>query len=305
MMPKTVILGANGQLGSDLCRVWQEAGQPYIPLRRPDLDVRDADAVQRVLSTIQPAVVINTTAFHKVELCQEDPELAFSVNAFAVRMLAKVCRQLQIRLVHFSTDYVFSGDSPEPYAENAVPAPVNAYGWSKATGEYFVREECPDHLLIRTSGLFGIAGASGKGGNFVETMLRRGRETGAVSVVTDQRLSPTYTRDLASMVLTLVDAAATGTFHVTSAGSCTWHEFARLIFAQAGLSVEVQPVRTESSGARVRRPASSVLANTRLAREGHGLLRRLPDALDAYLTERTGDRSSMTSPVAIVGAGVR
>ena len=303
-MGHTVILGANGQLGSDLCREWASADSAYTPLRHADIDVCDEEAVRRVLVSLQPKVVINTAAFHKVEACEEDPERAFAVNAFAVLQLARSCHALGIRLVHFSTDYVFSGDAARPYAESAAARPVNAYGWSKATGEYFLRRACPEHLLIRTSGLFGIKGASGKGGNFVETMLRLGQERGTVSVVTDQTLSPTYTRDLAIMVRRLIDDGATGTFHVTNSGASSWYEFAQAIFERAGLSVTVLPITTDQSGARVARPGYSVLGSDRLQREGYGRLRSWREAVTAYLSERAMGASvdGQSEPIAEVVA---
>lgn len=301
-MGSTLILGGNGQLGTDLCREWRSVGAPFTVQFHADLDVRDEPAVTEVLETVRPEVVINTTAFHKVEACEDDPQKAFAVNAFAVRQLARACNRVSARLVHFSSDYVFPGDARSAYSENAPTRPVNAYGWSKAAGEYFLRRLCPDHLLIRTSGLFGTAGASGKGGNFVETMLRLGRERGVVSVVTDQTLSPTYTADLAIMVRRLIAGGATGTFHIVNQGCCSWYAFAQAIFEEAALSVQVQPITTSESLASVARPAYSVLATDRLEREGYGRLRPWREALAAYLADReTREPASRVPAIAALG----
>lgn len=280
---KIVVLGATGQLGTDLCKVLASRSINFLPLNHYDLDVCDHKRVRETLEAVQPHTVINTVAFHKLEACEEDPERAFAVNALAVRNLALVCEALGASLVHISTDYVFGGDQSTPYREEDPPNPLNVYGVSKAAGEYFVRNLCRKHLIIRTSGLYGVAGSSGKGGNFVETMRRLGRERGTVTVVTDQVLSPTYTADLAEKIVELVIAEAQGVFHVTNSGQCSWYEFAKTIFQLTGADVEVKPTTTAEFGSKVARPSYSVLGNYRLQELGFGVLRPWRDALAAYL----------------------
>jgi dTDP-4-dehydrorhamnose reductase len=277
-----VLLGASGQLGSDLCREFGSVGRQLIPLTHHDVELRNHGQVAQTMERLRPGVIVNTAAFHKVEACEEDVEQAFAVNCIAMRNLARVADRLGSYLVHFSTDYVFDGESDVPYSEGAAPNPINAYGVSKAAGEFFVRNSCRQHLIVRTSGLYGLAGSSGKGGNFIQTMLRLGRRDGVVSVVTDQVLSPTYTVDLARMIWRLVEARAQGVFHVTNTGSCSWHEFARSIFALSGVQAEVRPTTTASMDATVRRPRYSVLVSSRLGRE-FGLMRHWGDALADYL----------------------
>ena len=284
-----VLIGANGQLGSDLARELPLTNRPVLALTRAEADIRDHGRVAGLLQDAGPDVVVNTAAFHKVEACETDPDQAFAVNCLAVRNLALVAERLGACLVHVSTDYVFDGEADRPYAEGAAPNPVNVYGTSKLAGELFVRNLCHRHLVVRSSGLFGVAGASGKGGNFVQTMLRLGREKGVVSVVTDQTLSPTFTADLAAAIRRLIEARAGGLFHVTGARSCSWNEFARAIFELAGLTVEVRPIDTAATNPTVRRPSYSVLENRRLEAEGFGLLRRWRDALADYL-----DRAGVT-----------
>ena len=208
------------------------------------------------------------------------------MNCHAVRNLAEIAGDLQAHLVHVSTDYVFGGDQEEPYEERSAPNPLQVYGVSKLAGEYFVRNRSQRHLLVRTSGLYGTRGSSGKGGNFVETMLRLG-QYGRVSVVTDQVLSPTNTRDLSSMIVRLIRTRATGLFHVTNSGSCSWFEFAKRIFALSGQDVELVPIPTSESGSAVARPAFSVLENRRLKSDGFGLMRSWEDAVGDYLRQRT------------------
>jgi dTDP-4-dehydrorhamnose reductase len=282
-MARVALIGANGQLGTDLRKTFPSGAHELIPLGRIDLDVRDHDRTGQILGAIEPAVIVNTAAFHKLEACESDPDQAFAVNTTAVRNLALVADQMGALLVHLSTDYVFDGQATAPYPEDATPNPINVYGTSKLAGEFFVRSQCRNHLIVRTSGLYGLAGSSGKGGNFVQTMLRLGQQKGVVSVVTDQVLSPTYTSDLAQTIWRLVEAQARGVFHVTSSGSCSWYEFARSIFELSGVPAEVLPVTTASTGSTVKRPPYSVLANRRLDSGAFGSMRPWREALADYL----------------------
>jgi dTDP-4-dehydrorhamnose reductase len=285
-MQSVILIGANGQLGTDLRREFKSDGDILLALTHEQVDIRDRSLIADVLRRNQPDVVVNTAAFHKVEACELDVDQAFAVNCVGVRNLALEAQAVGACLVHLSTDYVFGGDySHPPFTEDSPVAPVNAYGASKAAGEFFVRSLCQRHLVVRTSGLYGAAGSSGKGGNFVRTMLRAGRQQGVVSVVTDQILSPTNTRDLARMIWRLVDSKAGGLFHVTNSGSCSWFDFARAIFELSGIKVDVRPITTSDSGAAVRRPGYSVLTNRRLELEGLELMRPWELALTSHLEE--------------------
>ena len=285
-MERVVILGAKGQLGIDLCQEYEASGEEFVPLSHADVDVCDYGQVAAILASLWPSAVINSAALTNVEACEENVEETFAVNCYAVRNLARVCGELELLLVHLSSDYVFGGDQMTRYAEDSAFNPLNVYGVSKAPGEYFVRNLCQKHLVIRTSGLYGLAGSSGKGGNFVETMLRLGQERGEVSVVTDQVLTPTYTYDLASKIRELVGRGAQGVFHVTNSSACSWYEFARGIFDLWDPRVEVKPTTSADFGSTVRRPTYSVLDNRRLREEGLSILRPWPLALAAYLEAR-------------------
>jgi dTDP-4-dehydrorhamnose reductase len=265
-------------------------GEEVVPLAHADLEVCDHEAARRTLTDLRPALVINTSAFHQVDRCEDEPERTFAVNAFAVRNLAEVCRDLDCSLLHFSTDYVFGGPRDMPWREEDAPFPLSVYAASKLVGEYFLKTLCPRHYLVRTSGLYGVAGSSGKGGNFVETMLRLGRERGRVAVVTDQVLSPTYTVDLARALVQLAETGAYGLYHMTSSGSCSWNQFAQKIFALAGMAVEVAPITSKEYGSRAPRPAYSVLDNGKVQRLGVDALRPWEEALAAYLQERQETR---------------
>jgi dTDP-4-dehydrorhamnose reductase len=291
-----LLIGAGGQLGTDLKNSLPAA--TLVPLARADLDVTDPTAIERVLAAHQPAWVINTAAFHRVDDIERDPEAtrqAFLVNAAAVHHLARACTRHRARLVHLSTDYVFSGGQDGgpagPYSESAAPAPMCGYGLSKLAGERLIHlAAAPErpaeaHVVVRSSGLYGVAGSAGKGGNFVETMLRMAREGKPIRVVDDQVTTPTYTRDLAEGIARLVAARPPGgVYHLTNGDACSWYEFARRIFTLCGLTPSLTPVSSAEFGAPARRPSpNGVLANTRAMALGLPALRPWPEALEAYL----------------------
>jgi dTDP-4-dehydrorhamnose reductase len=279
---RILVTGARGQLGTDLAAAL--AGRDVLALGHDRLDVTDPDAVGRVLDEARPAAVLNTAAVVRVDDVEADPRPAFLANAVAVHHLARACARRATRLVHFSTDYVFGGRGPGPHAEDAPPAPLSAYGTSKLAGEHMVLAASPAHLVVRSAGLYGIAGSSGKGGNFVETMLRLARDGKPIRVVDDQVLTPTYTADLAAAVVRLLDADPPGgIYHLTNGGACSWFEFARRIFELCGLQPDLAPTTSAAFGAPARRPPNSVLADTRTAALGLPPLRPWPAALAAYL----------------------
>lgn len=281
---KVLILGSKGQLGTDLVRVMAE--WDLVPLTHADLDVCDHDKVRQTVEEVQPDVVVNTAAFHKVEDCEDNPLKAFQVNALAVRNLAQACCAQGAVLVHLSTDYVFSGEGKEPRWETDPTGPVNVYGTSKLAGEFLVRQTCPRHFIVRTSGLYGMAGASGKGGNFVELMVRLAREGKPIRVVNDQYLTPTYTSDLADKIKDLIRTEEYGLYHVTSGGYCSWYDFAAKTFALLKIRPDFGPTTTAAFGAKVRRPAFSVLGHRALRDRGLNDLRPWSQALEAYLMEK-------------------
>jgi dTDP-4-dehydrorhamnose reductase len=279
------VLGAAGQLGRDLCP--QLPGE-VVPLTREHADLTRPDALQTTLAALRPDVVINCAAYNFVDRAEAEPEAAFAVNAWGVRQLALACRDLDCFLVHFSTDYVFGLDEGRstPYREDDAPGPVGVYGLSKLAGEYLVRALCPRHVVVRTCGLYGVWGSGGKGGNFVETMLRVAGQGKPLRVVADQVCTPSYAADVAEATTALIQAGRPGLYHVTNAGACSWHEFAAAIFELAGVKADLTAITSAEYGAAARRPTYSVLA--RAAGDARGLppLRPWRDALAAYLHER-------------------
>jgi dTDP-4-dehydrorhamnose reductase len=281
---RIVFFGASGQLGSDFLTVAAGAHDVVAP-SHAEADVTDAVAVAAVVDRERPDVVVDAAAFHKVELCEEDPLRSFQVNAVGAWNTARAARAAGARAVFVSSDYVFDGENPHGYTEDHPTAPVNVYGVSKVAGEQATRNACPDWLVVRGSGLFGHAGSSGKGGNFVETMLSKAAAGEAISVVDDQVFAPSSTRDMAARILLLLERRVpSGVYHVANAGSCSWYRFAREVFDVAGVDADLSP-RPAGEQA-VRRPRSSILLDTRSAALGLPPSRDWPDALRWYLETR-------------------
>jgi dTDP-4-dehydrorhamnose reductase len=231
-------------------------------------------------------VVVNTAAMHHVENCEIHPHEAYAVNALGARNLAAVTSDLGATLVHISTDYVFDGCKREAYTEDDLPLPLNVYGNSKLAGEYFVRTGNEKHIVLRTSALYGRNPCRAKGGkNFVDLMLRLGRERGEVRVVANETITPTSTRELAEQVVLLSKAGVYGTFHATAEGQCSWHQFACEIFSQASLSVLCLIAAPHEFPAKVRRPSYSVLENAALKRAGLNRFGDWREGLRAYLEQ--------------------
>lgn len=285
-MRKIAIVGSNGQLGTDLQSAL--SGASITAWTHADLDICDTEKVRASLTELRPDVVINTSAFHKVEICEDEPGPSFAVNASGPYGLARLAAELDFTLIHFSSDYVFDGRAKSPYREEDLPNPLSVYGASKVGGEHLVRSFCPRHFVIRTTGLYGVAGASGKGGNFVETMIRLGKSGNPVRVVHDQVMTPTATADLAKAVASLLDREGNkdvpyGLYHITSAGQCSWHDFAKTIFEKSDMQVDLSPITSAESGAKAKRPAYSVLAHDKWTHAGFPELRPWQEALVDYL----------------------
>lgn len=278
---KSVVVGSSGQLGRALVAELG-AGLAWAG-DREELDVTDAAAVARLIEAQRPDVVYNATAYNAVDAAEAAPEAALAVNAVAPRHLARACREAGALLVHVSTDYVFDGTARTPYREGDAPHPVSTYGISKLAGELLVRASGAEHLVVRTSGVIGIGGSPAKGGSFVERIVDKARRGERLRVVDDQLFSPTYAPDLASALIALVRAGATGLFHVTNAGACTWHDLAARALTLAGLEAPLERIRAADLALPARRPSYSVLSNERYLSLGLPAPRSWQDALAAML----------------------
>jgi dTDP-4-dehydrorhamnose reductase len=280
---RVLITGGNGQLGSDLTE--QLTGQAEVrSTTHADLDIADDDAVARAIEEFQPDTVVNCAAFHNVDLCEREEEMAFRINGVAVKRMAQRCAQTGAKFVHLSTNYVFDGTATDPYTEHDLPNPRSVYAISKLTGEYCALSYAPRALVVRGAGLYGVYGSGAKGGNFVTRVLNRARDDGEVTMVSDQRLQPTFTADLAEALIAAIDADAAGLLHLTAGGECSWLEFSEAIFEIAGMAPKVTAVQTTPREGVADRPLNGVLARPRADELGVPALRHWRDALADYMT---------------------
>jgi dTDP-4-dehydrorhamnose reductase len=281
------VIGSAGQLGRDIVPRLAKVGQ-VTAMVRPGADLTHPDRLAATLQDLKPDVVVNCAAYNFVDKAESEPDAAFAANAWGPRELAKTCERLGCILVHFSTDYVFGLDTSRktPYRTTDAPGPTSVYGMSKLCGEYGVRAECRRHFVIRTCGLYGVWGSGGKGGNFVETMLRLATQGKPLKVVADQFCTPTYTSDLADAVVNVVQMGKYGLYQITSGGSTSWFEFAHAIFELTGISANLSPTTSQEFAAAARRPGYSVMDNLELVAAGVTPPRQWREALATYLAER-------------------
>jgi len=256
----SAVLGAAGQLGCEIVRRLPEGTHAWT---RSDANLAVPGQIGELIRRTKPNVFFNCAAYNLVDQAEEEPATAFAVNGFAVREMALACADIGATLFHFSTDYVFGMDKQRstPYRESDAPGPASTYGLSKLTGEYFIRAYCPKHFVIRTCGLYGLRGIGGKGGNFVETMLRLAGAGKPIRVVNDQVLTPSSAADVAAAALQLVQNAPCGLYHLTNAGECSWYEFATAVFESAQVKAYLTPISSAEYGSKAARPAYSVLTS--------------------------------------------
>lgn len=269
--------GARGMLGCDLIRVFGGAARGVY---HHEMEITDPVSVSEVLMELRPKVVVNAIAYTDVDGCETERERAFSVNGDGVRNLALATREVGAKLVQVSTDYVFDGSKGTPWIEDDPVHPLSVYGLSKLAGEESARLN-PDHLIVRTQWLYGLHGK-----NFVETMLRLGRERDEVAVVHDQVGSPTWTVDLCLAIRSLIENDRRGTYHAANSGFCSWCDFSRAIFREAGLETRVRPITTEELGRPAPRPRYSVLDCSKMTRDTGFVAEGWDEALKKYLKER-------------------
>lgn len=280
---KIAVIGSTGQLGQDLMKTLR-VDHEVVGLAHQDIEVTDYASVQ-TLKEQKPNVIINTAAFHKTDQCEDEPLKTFSVNAVGPKNVAAICKELNVTNVFISTDYLFSGLKNEPYTEADIPDPINTYGISKLAGELFTKQT-PNHYIFRVASLFGVAGASGKGGNFVETMIMKAKKGESISVVDDMWMSPTYTKDAAEAIKRILELKLPfGVYHLTNLGQCTWFQFAQEIFTLAGLTPDLKRIATSQIQTKAKRPLFSALKSVKLSKYNLEM-RRWEKALYSYLVEK-------------------
>lgn len=280
------IFGAAGQLGVELVEEFTRRGYTVHGFRRADADITDPHQLEARLASLDIQLVLNSAAYNKVDIAESEPQVAYAVNGLAVRNLAVACRQLDARLVHFSTDYVFDGAAGRPYTEEDSVRPISAYGVSKLAGEFYAQAYSESALVLRTSGVFGPEGVRTAGGNFIESMLRLASKGGPLRIVNDHIASPTYAPELARVTADLVERKESGVFHAGGGQAISWFDYAAKIFKKAGLSPELKPTNEREYRTVARRPKYSALENARLSRCGVEPFPSIDEQIDRYFTKR-------------------
>jgi dTDP-4-dehydrorhamnose reductase len=280
-MVKVLVTGANGQLGREVVRLFEEAGHDVLPMGHSELDITKCSKVLERLAELRPEVVIHSAAYTSVDQAESDIEGAFLVNAYGTRNVAVASEAIGAKLVYISTDYVFNGESHLPYNEFDEPSPLGIYGKSKFAGEQFVRELHSRFFIVRTSWVFGEDGS-----NFVKTILKLAQTQPQLKVVNDQQGSPTYSVDLVKCLLVIIETNKYGTYHVSNAGKCTWYEFAKSIFEKTGITIDVVPVTTEAFPRPAKRPKNSAFDHMALRLNEFAELPTWQDALNRYLNDK-------------------
>lgn len=278
---KVLVTGVKGQLGYDVVRELEKRGHEAVGVDIEEMDITDAAQVSKVIKETAPEAVIHCSAYTAVDRAEDEEELCRRVNAEGTENIAKVCAELDCKLLYISTDYIFSGDGERPWEPEDEADPLNTYGQTKYEGEVAVKTRCNKFYIVRISWVFGV-----NGNNFVKTMLRLGKENGAVKVVEDQIGSPTYTDDLSVLLVDMIESDAYGEYHATNEGICSWYEFAKEIFAAAGMDdVSVTPVSSDEFPVKAKRPKNSRMSKEKLVKNGFNKLPAWQDAVRRYVGE--------------------
>jgi dTDP-4-dehydrorhamnose reductase len=281
---RIVVVGSNGQLGTDLFEVLSNGDNEVTGLTHSDIQVENVDSVKNVITTLKPDLIINTAAFHVVANCEQNPVKAYEINALGSLNLGRIAQDTGAKYLYYSTDYVFDGEKKMPYTEYDRPNPLNVYATTKLAGEYFAMNYCEKSIVIRVSGLYGKVLCRAKGGNFITTMIELSKEKPEVRVVNDEILTPTPTMIIATSTKELIKREESlGIYHMTCEGECSWYEFASEIFKTLKLHTPLIKASVSDYPIRVKRPFYSVLENKRLQSIGMNSLPIWKDALITFL----------------------
>ncbi|RPI13532.1 MAG: dTDP-4-dehydrorhamnose reductase [Ignavibacteriae bacterium] len=281
---KAALIGANGQLGSDVLKKFRANDDEVLELYHSDVEVSNIDSVSNALRNKNIDLVINTSAMHNVEKCEQDPSLSFEINGIGARNLAIICNEINSVLMHISTDYVFDGSKQKPYIEADTPSPLNVYGNTKVSGENFISSIAKKYFIVRTSGVYGHNPCRAKGGlNFVDLMLKLSKDRPEIRVVNDEILTPSSTVEIARQLFQLSRTDAYGLYHATAEGSCSWYEFAKKIFELTNTKTNLNIANPNEFPMKVPRPKYSVLENCNLKKASLNIFKPWDEALKEYL----------------------
>ena len=277
---KVLVTGTKGQLGYDVVNELEKRGHTAVAVDIEEMDITDAVSVERVMTEAEVEAVIHCAAYTAVDAAEDNVEICRRVNAEGTENIAKVCKKLDLKMIYISTDYVFDGEGERPWEPDDERHPLNVYGQTKYEGELAVEKYLEKYFIVRIAWVFGVNGK-----NFIKTMLKLSETHEELNVVDDQVGSPTYTYDLAVLLVDMVESDKYGRYHATNEGLCTWYEFAKEIFRQAGVEVKVNPVTSDMFPAKAKRPKNSRMSKEKLDANGFHRLPTWQDALERYLSE--------------------
>lgn len=277
---KVLVTGTKGQLGYDVVNELEKRGHTAVAVDIEEMDITDAVSVERVITEAEVEAVIHCAAYTAVDAAENNVEICRRVNAEGTENIAKVCKKLDLKMIYISTDYVFDGEGERPWEPDDERHPLNVYGQTKYEGELAVEKYLEKYFIVRIAWVFGVNGK-----NFIKTMLKLSETHEELNVVDDQVGSPTYTYDLAVLLVDMVESDKYGRYHATNEGLCTWYEFAKEIFRQAGVEVKVNPVTSDMFPAKAKRPKNSRMSKEKLDANGFHRLPTWQDALERYLSE--------------------
>lgn len=277
---KVLVTGTKGQLGYDVVNELEKRGHTAVAVDIEEMDITDAVSVERVITEAEVEAVIHCAAYTAVDAAEDNVEICRRVNAEGTKNIAKVCKKLDLKMIYISTDYVFDGEGERPWEPDDGRHPLNVYGQTKYEGELAVEKYLEKYFIVRIAWVFGVNGK-----NFIKTMLKLSETHEELNVVDDQVGSPTYTYDLAVLLVDMVESDKYGRYHATNEGLCTWYEFAKEIFRQAGVEVKVNPVTSDMFPAKAKRPKNSRMSKEKLDANGFHRLPTWQDALERYLSE--------------------
>lgn len=275
---KVLVTGVKGQLGYDVVKDLEKRGHQPIGVDRDEMDLMDNEAIRTFIMNLKPEAIIHCAAYTAVDKAEEEVETCYQINAESVKVISECAKELDVKLIYISTDYVFDGTKEGEYVETDLPNPINVYGASKLKGEQYVQTLLEKYYIVRISWVFGV-----NGNNFIKTMRRLGSERDELNIINDQVGSPTYTADLAPLLVDMMETDKYGIYHATNEETCSWYEFANEIFKQSGIEVKTNPITTDQYPTAAKRPMNSRMSKTKLKANGFNLLPTWQEALAHYL----------------------
>lgn len=275
---KVLVTGVNGQLGYDVVKELDKRGYQAIGVDREQMDLTSTQQIKECIGNIKPEAIIHCAAYTAVDKAEDEEELCRRVNAVATKDIAEYAKELDIPMIYISTDYVFDGTKDGEYTEDDIPNPINVYGKTKYEGEIYVQELLEKYYIVRISWVFGQ-----NGNNFIDTMLRLSKEKDSLNVINDQVGSPTYTKDLAPLLVDMIETDKYGIYHATNEGYCTWYDFAKEIFKVANIDIEVRKITTLEYLMKAKRPMNSKISKQKLIDNNFKMLRNWKESIREYL----------------------